>query len=253
MMHSGRVAVVTGAAGAIGQAISRRLLAQDAHVILVDRDPSVAALAETHRSDGRSAESKIVDLASLDDVEGLAAELIDHHGRCDILVNNAGIHVHGDGGHLITTEETTNDTWELTMAVNVSAPFLLCRAFLPAMKEAGWGRIINVASRAGRSYSLGSSASYSASKAGLIGLTRTIAGEYARYGVTANTVAPGRTETPLMLTQSDEVQQAGLTEIPRAAVGKPDEIAAAVAFLASDDASNLVGAVLDVNGGTLMP
>jgi 3-oxoacyl-[acyl-carrier protein] reductase len=244
----GRVAVVTGAAGAIGIAIVRRLAELGATGVMVDRDPGVKELADQQ---GWSAE--VVDLGRGAEVEALAARVLERHARCDVLVNNAGIHLQTPDGQIIGTDATSNEVWDATLAVNLTAPFALCRAFLPGMVAAGRGRIVNIASRAGRAYSLGSSAAYSASKAGLIGLTRTIAGEYARHGITANTVAPGRTETPLLLSQTESVQVAGLREIPRGQIGKPNDIAAAVAFLATDAASNLVGAVLDVNGGTYMP
>jgi 3-oxoacyl-[acyl-carrier protein] reductase len=153
---------------------------------------------------------------------------------------------------VLRVDEIDDDSWAFTLTVNLHAPFALVRSFLPGMREREWGRIVNIASRAGRAFSSGSSASYSASKAGIIGLTRVIAGENAALGITANVVAPGRTATPLMLSQSAAVQQEGLREIPRGRTGEPRDIAAAVAYLASESAANVVGAVLDVNGGTFM-
>ncbi len=248
-----KVAVVTGAAGAIGYEITKLLLAQSHTVVLLDKSSAVKECADALRAEGHNVAARQVDLADLQDVEAVAADLLAEFGRVDILVNNAGMHPMKSDGALLYVEDIDTASWELTMMVNLTAPFLLCRRLLPGMKANGWGRIVNIASRAGRAYSSGSSASYSASKAGLIGMTRTIAGEYARFGITANVVAPGRTETPLMLSQSEEVQEAGLAEIPRRKVGQPAEIAAAVQFLVSEGASNVVGSIIDVNGGTHMP
>jgi 3-oxoacyl-[acyl-carrier protein] reductase len=243
-----RVALVTGADGAIGAATAARLIARGHTVVLLDRTSTVA-----DRARALGGVPFTLDLGDIDAVDAAADELLYRFGRIDVLVNNAAIHPMKPGGELYGVEEIDDQSWALTMTVNVHAPFTLIRAVLPGMREAGWGRIVNIASRAGRAFSSGSSASYSASKAALVGLTRTVAGEYARYGITANVVAPGRTATPLLLSQSDAVQEEGLREIPRRRIGDPDDIAAAVDFLASDQAGNLVGAVLDVNGGTHMP
>ncbi|GAA4686047.1 SDR family NAD(P)-dependent oxidoreductase [Frondihabitans cladoniiphilus] len=248
-----RTALVTGAAGGIGLAITRALLDEGYEVVLVDASPRVAELAAELAGSGLPATALQLDLGDIPAVEAAAAALLAEHGVVDTLVNNAGIHIHGPKDELQTMDIIDLENWESTFRVNLTAPFVLSRALLPAMKAQGWGRVVNIASRAGRTWIPGGSASYSASKAGIIGLTRTIAGEYAAFGVTANVVSPGPIESPLMRRQSDEVIAAGLSGIPRGVVGQPEDIAGAVRYLASEGAANVVGAVIDVNGGGFMP
>ena len=170
----------------------------------------------------------------------------------DILINNAGIHPKLDG-KAIPIEKLALVDWNAMLAVNLTAAFLLCRELLSGMSSRGWGRIINISSRAGRALSPLSSVAYAATKAGLIGFSRTLAAEAAVGGVTVNTVAPGPVKTALTGDSSTATQTRLVSTIPLGRYGEADEVAAAVAFLASDAASYITGAVIDVNGGSFMP
>jgi NAD(P)-dependent dehydrogenase (short-subunit alcohol dehydrogenase family) len=166
-------------------------------------------------------------------------------------VNNAGGMALPKGGS-VAIEDLPTDLWLRTVAVNLTAPFVLCRLALPAMKQKGWGRIVNIASRAGRMAVPDTSVSYAATKAGLIGMTRIVADQGAKFGITANCIAPGRIATPGGTHATDDVMQRSLRLIPMARLGLPAEIAATVAFLVSDSAAYITGAVIDVNGGAFM-
>lgn len=246
-----RVAVVTGAAGGIGAAVARRLAAGGHDLVLVDRDRAVHDVAAKLAGDGRSAAAFVADLGDPEEVARAAKDVEVRYGRCDVLVNNAGIHPkHSDGSHYRIAQIDLTQ-WERVMAVNLTAPYLLSAWALGLMTSNGWGRIVNVSSRAGRIYSDVAGAHYSASKAGLIGFTRVLAGEGGPFGVTANCVAPGRVRTPL----SDQggvslgLHDRFASAVPVGRIGTATELAAAVAFLVSDDAGFVTGAVLDVNGG----
>jgi 3-oxoacyl-[acyl-carrier protein] reductase len=193
------------------------------------------------------------DLARTRSVAQLVERLAFDGASIDILVNCAGINRQKADGGRYTLEEVDDEGWALTMAINLTAPFLLCRAFVPGMKARGWGRIVNIASRAGRTFVAASNVDYSASKAGLIGLTRMVAGECAEFGITANCIAPGRISTPLADTQSVDIIEASVSTIPVKRVGASWEAGAAVAYLASDAAGFVTGVTLDVNGGAFMP
>jgi 3-oxoacyl-[acyl-carrier protein] reductase len=249
---SGRIAVVTGAASGLGWAIARQLASDGFAVALVDRGEGVRGRADELAGAGRSASAFVADLSDRGAVAGVAEAILQAHGRCDVLVNNAGTHVKTAQGQRFRFDEITLREWDLSIALHMTAPMLLSQAFLPGMQERRWGRIVNIASRAGRTYILQSSAFYSATKAGTIGLTRAIAGEYAAYGITCNSVAPGRIRTPLTDISADDVKQFSVREIPVGRVGEPEEVGAAVSFLASDQAAFITGTVLDVNGGGFM-
>jgi 3-oxoacyl-[acyl-carrier protein] reductase len=162
-----------------------------------------------------------------------------------------GIHPKNHGKPFQLPEIATSD-FETVLRINLTAPFLLCRELMPAMQENRWGRVINITSRAGRTYVGPVGIHYSASKAGLIGMTRQLAGEYARYGITVNCIAPGRIETPLANTSSPDIIADAVKAIPAQRMGMPEEIGAAAGFLASEGASYLTGIVIDVNGGVFM-
>jgi NAD(P)-dependent dehydrogenase (short-subunit alcohol dehydrogenase family) len=240
MRLEGRTALVTGGASGIGAAVARRLAAEGAEVVIGDVNADAAA--EVAGEIG--AEAAYLDVTSPQSANDVVAE----YGPFAILVNNAGTDEFG------FFADTDPGLWERLLAVNLVGVLACTHAALPAMQEAGYGRIVNVASEAGRVGSKGS-AVYSAAKGGVIAFTKTIAREGARFGITANAVAPGPIETPLLMGALEfgeigekviETMKAG-TQLRR--LGKPEEVAAAIAFLASDDASYVTGETLGVSGG----
>lgn len=244
-----RTAIVTGAAGTLGAAMARRLHADGLRVVLVDRDRDAM---DDLSSELGGAPAHGLDLADRAAVARFVERVEAGEGGCDVLVNNAGVNLAKADGSKYLLEEVDDAGWDLMLAVNLTAPFLLCRAFAPAMKQRGWGRIINVASRAGRTYVPASNVHYSAAKAGMIAMTRMIAGEAEDSGLTANCIAPGRVDSALASTNSPEIIAASLASIPQHRSGRPDEVAAVVSFLASDDSSYVTGATIDINGGSFM-
>ena len=240
MRLEGRKALVTGGASGIGAAIARRLAAEGAAVMIGDLNLEGAREVAADID----AEATPLDVTDFESVAGA----VDSHGPFQVLVNNAGT----DDFAFFT--EMTPERWRRLLAVNLEGVFACTRAALPAMQEAGYGRIVNIASEAGRVGSKGS-AVYSAAKGGVIAFTKTIARENARFGITANAVAPGPIDTPLLNAARSlgdlgeriiETMKAG-TQMRR--LGKPEEVGAAVAFLASDDASYVTGETLGVSGG----
>jgi 2-hydroxycyclohexanecarboxyl-CoA dehydrogenase len=240
MRLEGRTALVTGGASGIGAAIARRLAAEGAAVTIGDVNLDGARGVAS----GISAEAVELDVT---DVES-ARRAVEAAGTLDILVNNAGTDEFG------FFAQTTPDVWERVIAVNLNGVLNCTHAALPGMQEAGYGRMVNIASEAGRVGSKGS-AVYSAAKGGVIAFTKVMAREGARFGITANAIAPGPIETPLLMRAKEfgeigekiiETMKSG-TQLRR--LGTPDEVAAAVAFLASDDASYVTGETLGVSGG----
>jgi 3-oxoacyl-[acyl-carrier protein] reductase len=239
---NGRTALVTGAARGIGLAIARALVERGASVALVDVD--AAALETTLTTLGDRALAFAADVSHLDDVRRSVAAAVTRFGGLDILVNNAGT------CPLSAFAEITEAEWDHVLAVNLKGAFLCCQAALPHLRQAGRsGRVINLASVGGQMGGLMVGAHYAASKAGLIGLTKSLAKLLAPDGVTVNCVSPATTSTDLTAAWSDEMQARVRAQIPLGRFGEPDEIAAAVCFLASDDAAFITGATLDVNGG----
>jgi 3-oxoacyl-[acyl-carrier protein] reductase len=239
---AGRTALVTGAAGAIGAAITRALVADGAHVVMLDK--SADGLSAVAAPFGDSVSPVTADLADPDAVEATAADLLTRFGRIDVFASNAGI--------LSNNKLAATDLgeWHRVLAVNLDAGFLLARALVPAMREARWGRIVFTSSFAAKSGGLTAGTAYSVSKAALIGLTFTIAREVAAEGVTVNAVAPAYVMSPMVSEQlTGEQRQRLVAQIPVGRFCEPEEVAHTVSFLCSPLSGFITGEVIDMNGG----
>ena len=246
---NGRVAIVTGAAQGIGEATARKLSERGAQVVGID-----VQAERLRRVMDSIAESAAITLDVTDAAadQQTIAEIQERFGRIDILVNVAG----GTLGATPGIDALTIEEWRRVMALNLDAPFYLSRAVAPLMKARGWGRIITVGSGAGRSVSRTHIVPYAVAKAGVHGLMRQLAVELAPFGVLCNAVAPGLILTPLGREHwddySEERKQADLSTVAVGRTGEPEEIANMIAFLASDEASYVVGQTLEVDGGHWM-
>jgi len=248
-----RVALVTGAANGFGWYTSRRLAAAGHVVIMLDRASEVSAKAEELRSSGGSAHSEVIDLMDIANVQVAIKRILEVHQRVDILINNAGTGLlRKPGGGVPQIADVDLASWNRVIALNLTTPYLLCQAVVPGMVQAGWGRIVNISSRAGRTAVPASDLSYASTKAAIIGLTRHLAAEVAPHGVTVNAIAPGRFDTVFANQSPPEVIAQAIAGIPAKRLGRPEELAATIAFLVSEDAGYMTGAVLDVNGGGFM-
>ena len=237
----GRVAVVTGGARGIGRAIAERMAGSGAAVALWDAD-GVAA-ASTAAELGGHASAHQVELTDEAAVRAAAADTLARHGRIDVLVNNAGI----TGGNGLTWELPA-EVWRRVIEVNLVGPYLACAAVLPGMIAQGWGRVVNIASVAGKEGNPRAS-HYSASKAGLIGLTKSLGKELAGTGVLANCITPAAARTDLFAQMTEEQIDYMLSRIPMGRFVEVAEIAALACWLASEDCSFSTGAVFDISGG----
>lgn len=236
-----RVALVTGAASGIGAATARRLAAGGAHVVVADLRDGAETVRAIER-DGGSAVAAVVDVRDSVTVQDVVERTLVASERIDLLVCS-----HGVGGPLAPLTEHGDEDWSAVIDVNLTGTFTCCRAVLPGMLARGAGRIVNVASVAGKEGNPLSSA-YSASKAGVIGLTKSLAREVAEQGVLVNCVTPGVIESP-MLAGGPELREYVLARTPMRRVGQPAEVAALIAWLCSDACSFTTGAVLDISGG----
>jgi len=242
----GRIALVTGGAQGIGRAIAEELAAAGAVIALADVNE--AKLAETvaeMKAQGIDASAFTVNVSNQESIEAGAKAILEKFGKVEILVNNAGI----TRDNLMLRMKPAD--WDLVLSINLTGAFLLTQALLSPMLKNRWGRIVNIASVVGRAGQAGQ-VNYAASKAGLIGLTRSLAREVASRNITVNAVAPGFIETPMTAVLSEEVSKAMLATVPLGRRGTPKDVAQAVKFLASDAASYITGHVLDVNGGMFM-
>ncbi|MCF8062772.1 MAG: 3-oxoacyl-[acyl-carrier-protein] reductase [Deltaproteobacteria bacterium] len=248
MEMSERVAVITGGSKGIGRAVALKFARENARLVLVHYDADEVAVGETAALAaelGAGAEGRRVDVSSRGDVELLFKDVMNRHGRVDVLVNNAGI-----------TRDTllmrmTEQDWDAVLAVNLKSVFNCTRAVIQPMMKQRKGRIVNISSVVGRIGNAGQ-ANYAASKAGILGFTKSVAREAAPRGITVNAVAPGFVATEMTDGLSQKVKDAFMQQIPLGRIGEPDDIAEAVYWLCSDAASYITGQTIHVNGGMFM-
>jgi 3-oxoacyl-[acyl-carrier protein] reductase len=242
---TGRVALVTGASRGIGRAIARQLAEQGAIVVAAARGDHAEDTARELTAAGHRAEAVMLDVTDQSAVGTLPGEIVSRHGRLDIVVSNAGI----ARDQLLMRMK--REDWDAVLATNLTATFVLAQAAIrPMIKQRG-GRIIAVGSVVGQTGNAGQT-SYAASKAGLMGFAKALAREVASRGITVNVVAPGLIDTDMTKAMAEKAQASWADQIPLARLGSVDDVAAAVCFLASDEASYITGHVLAVNGGMYM-
>jgi 3-oxoacyl-[acyl-carrier protein] reductase len=246
MKLEGRVALVTGASQGIGHACALALAREGASVAVAARNqPKLEELVSQIAASGGKAAAFVMDVAEEDQVKAGIKSALAQFGKIDILVNNAGI----TRDQLVMRMKRAD--WDSVLNTNLTSAYLCIQSVIPSMLKQRWGRIINIASIFGQMGQAGQ-ANYSASKAGLIGLTMAIAREVASRSITCNAVAPGFIETNMTAALSAEFKETAVKMIPLGRVGKPEDVASAVSFLASEEASYITGHVLNVNGGMLM-
>jgi 3-oxoacyl-[acyl-carrier protein] reductase len=241
----GRVALVTGASRGIGRAAARALAARGASVVASARGDHADLVATEIRASGGHAEARALDVTEPAAIEATVADVVSRYGRLDILVNNAGI----TRDQLLL--RLKREDWDAVLDTNLTAVAMLTRAVLKPMIKQRAGRIISLTSVVGQAGNAGQ-ANYAAAKAGLIGFTKAVALEVASRGITVNAVAPGVIDTDMTRALSQDAQAAWADRIPLRRLGTPEDVAEAVVFLASDEASYITGHVLAVNGGMYM-
>ncbi len=244
---AGRVAIVTGAGRGMGRAVAARLASGGAKLVVNDLDAdSAERAAGVLQESGAEALATPGDVTSSADVARMVAGALERFGRIHVLINNAGV--------LRPTPvfDIEEEEWDMVVNGNLKSTYLCSRAVLPAMRDEGWGRIVNFSSTAGKSVSTVGGAHYTASKAAILGFTRHLAKEEAAHGITVNAVCPGLIDTEMVRsTISKQRTAAYASSFPIARLGEPYEVAELVAFLASDKAAYITGASLDINGGDL--
>ena len=242
---SGHVALVTGGVRGIGLAIGEALMAEGARVAagFSRNGPAAEAFVERYGDMGATIHQGTIE--DHEDCERVVSEVIDRHGRLDILVNNAGITMDR------TVRKMTPEEWDHVLRVNLNGVFYMSRATIPHMIDRGYGRILNISSVVGERGNIGQ-ANYAASKSGQFGLTMTLALELANKGVTVNCVAPGFIETDMTGAVPEEIMQRVVEQIPMRRLGRPDEVARVVVFLAEPASSYITGQIYSINGGLNM-
>jgi 3-oxoacyl-[acyl-carrier protein] reductase len=242
---TGKVALVTGASRGIGRAIASRLSDQGATLVAAAREEHAAPLVSELTAKGRAAEAISVDVTDTAALQRVPHQIVERHGHLDIIVSNAGI------ARDQLAMRMKREDWEAVLATNLTATFVLTQAALRPMLRQKGGRIIAISSVVGQTGNAGQ-VNYAASKAGLIGFSKALAREVASRAITVNVVAPGLVETDMTRAISESAQVDWATQIPLGRPGTPDDVAAAVCFLASDEAAYITGHVLAVNGGMYM-
>jgi len=244
MSFTGKTAIVTGGAKGIGRGCVDFLAKNGANVVIADVNEEMAKIAEIElKKCGLNVKAIRVDVRSVDDIEAMVGAAVDSFGTLDILINNAGIL------HLTEIEDITEEEWNNIMEVNLKSVFFTTQKVLPYMKAKRYGKIMNLSSLAGRNGGIVNGIAYSATKAGIIGLTRGFAARLAKYHINVNAVAPGSTDTGILDRLNEKEVAELVAKIPIGRYGTVHEIVSAIMFLCSDDASYITGAVLDVNGG----
>jgi 3-oxoacyl-[acyl-carrier protein] reductase len=242
-----RVAIVTGAARGIGKAIALTFVREGAKVAIVDVDKeSLNILKSEIIKKGGEVIPLFCDITHSADVSEMASQVQKAFGRIDILVNNAGIIRRG------TIETVTEEDWDRVIEVNLKGTFNCCKAVAGIMKQQAYGKIVNISSIAGKMGDITSAPGYGPSKAGVDALTKTLARQLAPYSINVNAVSPHAIETEMSAQWSEKRRREIISSIPLGRLGKPEDVAEAVLFLASDEASFITGEILDVNGGALM-
>lgn len=242
-----KVAIVTGGGQGIGRAIVHALVKEKIVTVIADiNEQSAKEVVKEVKDAGHEAVSFKTDVSNVTDIKNMVKEVVERYETIDILVNNAGI--------LQTTaiDDISEQEWNRLMAVNLNSVFFTSQQVLPYMREKRWGRIINMSSLAGRMGSYGGGVGYATTKAGIIGLTMCFARQVAQYDITVNAVAPGTTETEIIKKIPNAKIAALKALIPMGRLGKPENTADVVTFLASHKAEYITGAVIDVNGGIFM-
>jgi len=247
MRHAAKVALVTGGSRGIGRATAIRL-AEDRFDVAIGfrvREQEARQVADEIRAKGSKAIAVRADVSNWDEADALVERAVAGLGRIDVLVNNAGIY------ERTILDNLTPEMWNERVSTNLSSVFYCTKAALPYLRKAGWGRIINISSQiAIKGTDHGSE--YAASKAGILGFTKAAAQELARYNITVNAIAPGPVDTDILGGDTPDRKRRRAREIPLRRIGKPEDIAAVVSFLASNDSDWMTGTTLLVNGGSVM-
>ncbi len=239
----GRVSIITGAARGIGRAIAEEFIKEGAKVVLVDI--AETELAKAAEELGRYGEVTAIkaDVSNVEEIRRVVEEVIRKYGRVDILVNNAGVFSTGP------LEELTEEQWNRVMRINLTSAVMFSKEVVKYMKKQNFGKIINMASLAGQVGGIFAGIDYAVSKAGIICLTKALARRLARHNILVNAVAPGVIESPMTAPWPDEVKKGFIEKIPLGRLGRPEEVAKVVLFLASDDSNYITGQVINVDGG----